>query len=112
MSSPVRVLRARTSTAHRRARRLLAVVVEAVAGRRPRRQVARVLAAPAAVGVGRAVAVPRTVRLGATRLCPTAAQAVELCGVLVNRGGRVRALAARIEWTGDQWRCTEFHVLP
>ncbi|MEU4801858.1 Rv3235 family protein [Actinosynnema sp. NPDC023587] len=108
----MRVLRARTPTAHRRARRLVAAVVEAVAGRRPRRQVAPALTAPAAVGVGRAVAVLRTVRLGATRWCPTGARTAEVCGVLINQGGRVRALAARVEWADGRWRCTEFHVLP
>ncbi|MEV0678222.1 Rv3235 family protein [Actinosynnema sp. NPDC050436] len=112
MSPPVRVLRARTPAAHRRAHRLVTAVVEAVSGRRPHRQVARVLAAPAEAGVGRAAAVLRTARLGVTRLCPTSGQAAELSGVLVSGRGRVRALAARIEWADDRWWCTEFHVLP
>ncbi|MBM7812986.1 Rv3235 family protein [Saccharothrix algeriensis] len=115
MSSPRRVLRARKPAPDRRAataHRLLAAVVEAVDGRRPLAQLAGVLTAPAAAGVGRAMAAGQGVRLGGVRLCRITHEVTELAGVVVTRRGRVRALAARMEWAGDHWCCTEFHLLP
>ncbi|MBB5955180.1 hypothetical protein FHS29_001750 [Saccharothrix tamanrassetensis] len=115
MSSPTRKLRARRPCADRQTttvRRLVAAVVEAVDGRRPLAQLTGVLTAPAAAEVGRARSSGQGVRLDGVRLCRISGEVTELAGVVVTRRGRVRALAARIEWRGDCWRCTEFHLLP
>ncbi|RKT57459.1 Rv3235 family protein [Saccharothrix australiensis] len=114
MSSPTRVLRVRRPVDHRAvtARRLLTAVVEAVDGRRPLTQLRGVLTAGTAAEVGRAVAAGEGVRLDGVRLCRVTHEVTELAGVVVTRRGKVRAVAARMEWAGDRWRCTEFHLLP
>ncbi len=116
MSSPARVLRARRPDPDRapgNARHLLTAVVEAVDGRRPLTQLTGVLATPAVVQVDRVRSPGQGARLDRVRVCRISAEISELSGVVTTtRPGKVRARAARIERTGDRWRCTEFHLLP
>ncbi|WP_433265256.1 Rv3235 family protein [Actinosynnema sp. CS-041913] len=115
MSSPTRTLRARKPAADRRTttlHHLLTAVVEAVDGRRPLHQLTGILTPPAAAEVGKARSPGQGGRLDGVRLCRVSPEVTELAGVVVTHQGRVRALAARLEWTGDRWRCTEFHLLP
>ncbi|MEJ2855975.1 MULTISPECIES: Rv3235 family protein [unclassified Saccharothrix] len=114
MSSPHRNVRATTPTPpdHRTAtvHHLLTAVVEAVDGRRPLRQLAAHLTPPAAAEVGKALG--QGARLNRMRVCRISPEVTELSAVVSTRTGRVRALAARMEWSGDRWRCTAFHLLP
>ncbi|WP_199439443.1 Rv3235 family protein [Umezawaea beigongshangensis] len=92
--------------------RLVAVVLEALDGRRPVAQLRGLLSDDVLLWVrarARRSDVPsrlRTVRVG--RPGP---DAVELCGT-ASCGDRVRALVARLERRDDRWRCTVFALLP
>ncbi|WNV90581.1 Rv3235 family protein [Umezawaea sp. Da 62-37] len=89
------------------ARRLMVVVLEGVDGLRSLGQLAGVVSGEVLRGLS--VEVGRT-RLGRLRICRVGAEAVEIAGTVI-RGGRVRALAARVEFSGGGWRCVVFRVL-
>ncbi|MEU7531521.1 Rv3235 family protein [Saccharothrix sp. NPDC042600] len=113
MSSPNRTVRATTPPHDPRAatvHHLMTAVVEAVDGRRPLRQLADHLTPPAAAELGRALG--QGARLNRMRVCRVTPEVTELSAVVSTRTGRVRALAARMEWTNNRWRCTAFHLLP
>ena len=93
-------------------RRLLALVLEAVDGRRPVDQLAPALAPPVLRYV-RAARLPRrparASRAGSLRLCRPTEQAVEVAAVAtIDR--RVRAIAARFHTDQDAMRCVALRI--
>ncbi|PRY43874.1 Rv3235 family protein [Umezawaea tangerina] len=88
-------------------RRLVVVVLEGVDGLRPLGQLAGVVSGEVLRGLR--VEVGRS-RLGRLRVCRVGVGVVEMAGTVV-RGGRVRALAVRVEFVDGGWRCVVFRVL-
>ncbi|MCS7481672.1 Rv3235 family protein [Umezawaea endophytica] len=108
--SPERVLSERVLS-EGEARRLLMFVVEALEGRRSLGQLVGVVGEEAVrelrVGVGAGAG---RVRLGTVRVCRVGGGVAEVSGTL-GRDGRVRAVAARVEYLDGGWVCVVFKVL-
>jgi hypothetical protein len=90
-------------------RRLLPVVLEALAGRRPLAQLDRLL--PSAV-IGELVATPGMARrVRSVRVCRPVPEVAEACATVI-AGSRAEAMAVRLELDGSgRWRCVDLVML-
>jgi hypothetical protein len=99
------------------AARLAQAIAEVLAGSRPPQQLADVasldvlhlLERNAGRLVGRRGGPPSQPRVASVHLSEPRQGVAETCAV-VDTGPRRRALAFRIEWVRDQWRCTAVHI--
>jgi hypothetical protein len=96
-------------------RRLITTVLEALAGRRPVAQLAR-LAAPGVVAALTAGRRPRwcaegtaPIVLGTLHVCEPVDGVAEVSAV-ARRAGRAHAVAARLEGLDGRWRCTAVQI--
>lgn len=92
---------------------LLQTVREVVTGDRPRQQLRRWVGGEVYEWLGRVSGAAGTIPLGALRsvhVCQPAPGVVEATA-LVSGGGRVRAVAVRLEAVQGSWRCSRLDLL-
>lgn len=100
-----------TSTPGRRhLTRLVVLLTEALAGRRPAHQLAPILTYPAQTALRVLPRQPHNLRVHSVHLRPLDRTTVEVAATLVTPT-RAKALAARLEHTGTGWRFTALHVV-
>lgn len=90
--------------------RLVVLLAEALAGRRPAHQLAPILAYPAQTALRVLPRQPHNLRVHSVHLRPVDRTTVEVAATLVTPH-RAKALAARVEHTGRGWRFTALHVV-
>ncbi|MFC5290749.1 Rv3235 family protein [Actinokineospora guangxiensis] len=109
-SAPVTPLPATSTPGRRQLARLVVLLAEALAGRRPHAQLAPLLTYPVQNALRVLPRQPRDLRVRSVHLCQVDRRTVEIAAT-VTAGPRAKALAARAEHTAAGWRLTAVHVV-